>query len=347
MFKSTYKHMYDQITPNERLVSATIASNRVSRKSKIVMPLLRKPAIVSIALALCILISIPALAANVPAFYEMLYSISPATAQYFKPVQKSMENNGIKMEVVSTYIHEDTAEVLISVQDLTGNRVDATTDLFDSYSIHRPFDSSATCQRINFDETTNTATFLISITEWGNKKITGDKITFSVREFISGKRIYDGISVNMDISNITNNPHTMIMPDKYGYGGSDYDFKNLGIPTVLVPSTPISFGVDGINISAMGYVDGMLHIQTVTSEEAKNDNHGYFYFTDNDGNDVKCVYSITFNDFQNGERMNYNEFVYDIPQSQLDKYAIHGYFVTGGIFTDGYWQVTFPLESDR
>ena len=79
----------------------------------------------------------------------------------------SCEDDGIKMEVISAYINADKADIYISMQDMTDERIDETTDLFDSYSINRPFSSSATCERMSYDEETKTATFLISITQWG------------------------------------------------------------------------------------------------------------------------------------------------------------------------------------
>jgi len=345
MFKETYKSMYDKIIPDKGIVSDTISSKRITKSvSKRFLPLYRRPVIVSIVLVFCLMISIPVLAASIPTVYELMYFVSPGVAQFFKPVQESCENNGIKMEVVSTYIHDNTAEIYVTIQDLTGNRVDATTDLFDSYSIHRPFSSVSGCQRVGFDETTNTATFLISITELDNKNITGDKITFSVREFISDKHIYDGIPLEIDLSDISDTPDTMPPPAEYG-GGRDGDYSIMKDNTpVLTPSAPVNFGIDGIDITGIGYIDGLLHIQTFPGNITINDNHGYVYFKDKNGNDIMSVCSISFNVFQNEEKVRYDEFVFDIPPSQLDHYELYGYFVISGMYTTGPWQITFPLE---
>ena len=344
MFKKSYKKIYDQISPSEQLVADTIASRRISRKTeRYFTPLHRKPVFASVAIMLCLMVSVPVLAATVPAVNNMLYQISPATAQFFKPVQKSDVNSGIKMEVVSAYVHGNVAEIYVTLQDLEENRVDATTDLFDSYSIRRPFNSLATCRLIGFEESTNTAMFLISITEWGNKNITGDKITFIVNEFISDKYICNDMQVALDLSSVSIASNTMPMPNEHGFGG-DYDFQNLAIPTVLSHSLPVSFGVEGIYITGMGYIDGMFHIQTFAGNILENDNHGYFYFKDKDGNKILNVYSVGFNEYPNGEMARYNEYVFDIPQSELGQYDLYGNFSVSGIYTSGPWQVTFPLE---
>jgi len=344
MFKKSYKKIYDQISPSEQLLSDTMASRRISRKTeRYFTPLYRKPVFASVAIMLCLIVSVPVLAATVPAVNNILYQISPATAQFFKPVQESDVNSGIKMEVVSAYVHGNVAEIYVTLQDLEENRIDATTDLFDSYSIRRPFDSSATCQLIGFEESTNTAMFLISITEWGNKNITGDKITFSVREFISDLHIYSDMQVTLDLSSVTTASNTVPMPNEHGFGGS-YDFQNLANPTVLSHSLPISFGVEGIDITGMGYIDGMLHIQTFVGNILENDNHGYFYFKDKDSSKILDIHSLSFNEYQNGEMARYNEYVFDIPQSELGQYDLYGNFSVSGIYTSGPWQVTFPLE---
>ena len=53
------------------------------------------------------------------------------------------------MEVEAVYVHADTAEIYLSMQDLTEERIDETVDLFDSYSIRLSGSGSGigTCTR--------------------------------------------------------------------------------------------------------------------------------------------------------------------------------------------------------
>jgi hypothetical protein len=314
----------------------------INRKKKV----FRKPLVAVIAVTIaCLCFSTPALAANNPAAYEVLYSISPATAQFFKPVQKSCEDQGIKMEVLAAYAKGDTAEVYISFQDLTGSRVDETTDLFDSYSINCPFDNYATCQLVDFDGATGTAQFLISITTMEGGEIVKNKVTFTISRFLSGKNIYDGIPIELDLIGINENPDTILLQDEYDFSGSDVlDYHEGTDPTVLVPSSNNGFGVEGVSISGIGYIDGMFHIQTYFREVHKTDDHGYFYFKDKEGNDIQCTQIFTFDDIQDGMPVRYYEFVFDIPQSQIGEYSLYGDFWVGATLTEGFWQVTFPLE---
>jgi hypothetical protein len=347
MFKERYCRMNAQIHPSDQLLQNILNSARDSDCTKRIKPLrFKRPAAALIALCICLTMAMPVLAANVEPIYQLMYQVSPSVAQFFMPVQKSSESNGIKMEVVSAYIHDDTAEIYVTMQDLTGNRIDSTTDLNDSYSINRSFGGSASCQRVGYDKKTNTATFLISITEWGNQKITGDKITFSVKQFISDKKSYADIKIPIDLSLVDTDKSTKSV-DSTGGSGKNYEKYIVdGKTTALTPSQAMDgFPVDGIELTGIGYIDGKLHIQTAAYDNLDKDNHGYFYLKDADGNRVDLDYDFHFlNQFQQPGRIDYYECVFDIPQEQLGKYALYGNFVTSGMHTEGNWRVTFPLE---
>ncbi len=348
MFKEKYRSMNQQLSPDQELVDKIIYSiEEPKRKTNKAKSFYLKPITISAMLIALVLTATPVLAARVPAVYELMYFVSPAAAQFFMPVQRFCEDNGIKMEVVSAYIHDNTAEIYITMQDLTGERVDGTTDLYDSYSINRPFDSSATCRLVGYDEATRTATFLIAITEWGNPKILGDKITFSVREFISDKHIYDEIPIAIDLTGIDGTPATKEVTSGGGSGPKyeEYFPNHEAKATVLVPSAPRDFPVEGIDFTGIGYIDGMLHLQTSVVNNSTKDNHGYFFLSDKNENKIQCVYHVSFGEeLDSGDKVRYDEYVFDIPQSEIGQYSLYGTFVTGGLFTEGNWRLTFPLE---
>ena len=346
MFKETYRTLYDQIHPDEAIIKKIAGKSvRFAGKEARSSLYVRRFAAASVLLFVLVFTATPILAARVPLVYELMSYVSPQIAQYFMPVKKASVDNGIKMEVVSAYIHENKAEIYITLQDLTGNRVDQTTDLYDSYSIRRPFDSSATCDLLGYEEETKTATFLITIEEWGNHNITGDKITFSVREFISDKHYYREIPVDINLADIPLSP--AVKEVRFGGGGGPefmtYFSREDWTAIVLEPSSPLPLEVDGISFTGAGYVDGKLHLQTAVTDLSAPDNHGYFYFTDRGGNKVQNIYSVSFGEESENGSIRYNEFVYDIPQEQIGDYALYGNFTTTGNYTKGSWQVTFPL----
>ena len=333
MFREQYHSMNEQIYPEKELVYKIVKSAGQSQNPTIrAKNSFLKPAIIMAVVLVVVFTVTPVLSANVPAFYRLMYLVSPPTAQLFMPVQKSCVDNGVKMEVVSAYIHEDTAEIYITMQDLAGQRVDETIDLYDSYDINRPFDCSARCQRVDYDEQTKTATFLVTITQWGNQKIAGDKITFSVREFLSDKHEYNNIPISIDWSGIDTSPLVKAV-------SSGNNAK------VLVPSAPMEFPVEGIDLTGIGYVDGMLHIQTAAVNSLTNDNHGFIFLVDKNGKKIDCNCNLYFvENYGSDNRIDYNEYIFDIPKSDIDQYSIQGDFTTSGLFTQGNWRVTFPLE---
>lgn len=351
MYHKIYKSLYHQIVPDQSLIDKTVKqiieketpdTNKAKRSYL-------KPISIAAVFAIFLFSAIPALASNVPAFYDLLYKVSPATAQFFIPVQKSCENNGIKMEVISTYIHQDTAEVYVTLQDLTGNRVDETTDLFDSYSIHLPLDSGATCEYLDFNPETKTATFLIKMTGYRHQKIEGEKVTFSIDHFLSNKHNYEEIPIEVNWETVTDTQKTKETALTGGNGNVSQYFipKKKPVATLLVPSDVICSPVKGIDITGIGYVDGMLHIQTAISNHLKNDNHGYLFLTDLNGSKIERDYTVRFMEYKEAGNedtcVDYYEDVFNIPNSRIQNYHLYGSFYTSEQYTEGNWQVTFPL----
>lgn len=301
---------------------------------------LGKAASLAAAILLCFTLSISALAATVDPVYQALFNISPGVAQTLKPVKLSCEDQGIRMEVLSAAIYENEAVIYISLQDLIDDRIDETTDLFDSYRINRPFASVASCSFVSFDEETGMATFLIHISQLNNEKIEGDKITFSFSEFLSQKNKFDEKLSELDLSKVTTAEETQKPESVRGGGGMglvDYE------TACLVPSDGGMFSpVDGVTITNAGFIDNKLHIQIYFEDILTYDNHGYIDLRDEAGNKAEN-YSI---DFWDDEKVgSYDEIVYNISPDDIENYQAYGYFVTCNNITKGNWQVTFPLEN--
>ena len=288
-----------------------------------------------------ILVSVSA--ASSSSAYELVYAVSPSAAQHFKSVRKSCTDNGVKMEVVSSYIHGDTAEVYISMQDTTADRVDETTDLFDSYTIRTPFgfDSSGTCSLKSYDSSTKTATFLVAISRMDGREIKGGKATFSVRKFLSKKKYYSDIEISLNPDFITGNPKTHSVTLNGVSGNADI---NSHFEALVPKSSYISLGFDGIELSAVGFVGGKLHIQASAGDSTKSDNHGEFYFKNSSGSEIRYTSLCHF--IENGPdgRNDYMEYVFDITPEMLKNYTLYGDFIISGELTEGNWEVTFPLE---
>ena len=151
-FSKTYRRMNEPVGPSPDLIRKTLSHPDRHR-----LPLRRLAAAAAVA---AVLLATPALAVRSETGYAVLYRIAPAVAQFFQPIQEACTDSGITMEVAAVRVEGDTAQAYIV---LSGGPVDATTDLFDSWSFHLPFDQTGRCERVAWDEATGTVTFLCTV----------------------------------------------------------------------------------------------------------------------------------------------------------------------------------------
>ncbi len=300
---------------------------------------------VAAAACLCLIVctALPALAAAGNDFaYEALYMALPGLAQQLKPVHRSCVDNGIKMEVISAKIEDNRADILLSMQDVTAHRLDETTDLFDSYSIYTPFDSTGTCRLVDYDEKNDTAFFLVTLTQWDDVPIPGDKITFCVSRLLTGKRHIDTLLPEIDLASAPVNPEAQTSPSITG-GGSrepmDEDHLHLLIPQ----KEDTSFVPDGVAFTGYGIVDGKLHVQFRYEDIRNTDNHGDISLKGPDGERIDCTQNVYF---KVDSRDAFVEYIFDTPLELLSQCRVNGEFWTCPGTIDGNWQITFPLTEE-
>ena len=156
MFKERYQKLHNSIVPDETMISNVIRRAQQYECKQRLSGWQR--GLCAAAAIICVM----PLAAASSTGYQVMYAVSPQATQFFTPVQRADEDQGIRMEVESASVHGNTVEVYVSFQDLEGSRIDGTTDLYDSYSLGRPFSSAGGCLFYRFDEETGKAGFLIS-----------------------------------------------------------------------------------------------------------------------------------------------------------------------------------------
>lgn len=302
-----------------------------------------------IAACICVLCcsTITVLAASDSDFaYNFLYEISPYIAQKLKPVRVSCEDNGIKMEVIAADINGANATIMVSMQDLISERLDETTDLFDSYSIHTPYDQTAGCSLVEYDDETQTAIFMLTIEQMNQKLIPGDKITFSVSKILSEK-YHNNFEINqVDLENISLISDLMKNPKIRGWGGMDTLSIEEDKLQLIRPEKEMDLVLQkGVSLTGYGIIDGRIHVQVRYDNISDTDNHGYIYLKNPDGEVLDCKYNVAFWDDMNKD--SYEEYVFEVPCDELGNYEIWGEFWTCNAGTIvGDWNVTFPLERE-
>ena len=287
-------------------------------------------------LCLCVCLAVPALAAaDVQAAYEVLYAVSPSAAQRLKPVNLACEDEGIRMEVVSALVEGDTAEMLVSIRDLTGSRIDRTADLFDSYTINTPFGMNGTCRKTDYDEQTGEVFFLVKLTSMNGEKIAGTKVTFSVREILYSKSRYDRpIELTSEQSELRPVSETEDVV-RGGWGLDEWDVADAEL---VVPGGTEQQLCPGASLTGWRMEDGFIHVQIRYKNVLTTDNHGDLYMLDENGTRVDPLYGVYT---RNGDD-SLCDAVFDA--SEAEGSALWGSFTIGGGLVKGRWQVTIPLE---
>ena len=290
-----------------------------------------------------------AAAAGSSSAYEALYTLFPGAAEFFSPVNESCVDNGIEMCVKAIYVHDDSADIYISMKDLTGDRIDETTDLSDSYEIRPSYDQIGGCKRVGYDTANRETTFLISVRQPGNR-ITGRKLTFRVSEFLSGKQ---EVTMALPMIKLEHAQKTteILQPEDMDARIRGCSFAASGdvdeedITGYLAPDAGVQFSpVDGVEVTAYGFVDGKLHIQTHYENIQEYDNHGEIYLVNPEGERISCAAKVSFWDEEGTG--SYDESIFNVGEADdLSGYSAEGYFVTCDERCEGSWSVTFPIEN--
>ena len=286
---------------------------------------------------LSVLFGTSALAMGVPEVNALLYYVMPETAQFFKPVQMSDIDQNIEINVESAYVHGSKADILVSVRDLDGDRLDDSIDFYDSYDLRTGFDSVGTCNQIGYDASTGTATFLIETSSMNSDDlITGKKITLSFQTILSGKETKMAVPIQMDWSSLSNE----VITEKAEHSDA----------MLLVPGEEILKIMDGFMITGVGYVGEQLHVQLCTPRRHQFDDHAALYLK-NEAGAIILANSIYRGGYISGDpesykRADYIDFVFDVPNDLLSDYKLYGDFYSATTRIDGDWSITFPLENN-
>jgi len=309
----------------------------------------RKSLRLAIVIGMCLILSTGVLAVTISNFSNIISKVNPEIAPMLQPIEMTSEDNGIKVEVVAAYNDDEMAVIYVTLQDLTKDRLDQFSNLY-NYSLSEGalFNS----QIIDYDEGTKTATFRIQAN--GGEKINGKELDFSIQSFLSNALVFDEVETGIALVDIErNNQETVVLDMEHVSGGSGSMFdswKRLGnIQVLKADQRDIKLPeIEFMHISNIGYIDDKLHIQTKWTGEGIDD-HGYFYFTDDEDNVLEIRPSTIhfgIDEFGNTiDRGDYIEYVFDLEGVDPGDVSVKGYFVSSGKYIEGNWEVKFKLQS--
>lgn len=308
-----------------------------------------KRALVSAAAAAALVLApLPAMTAfGVERAYNTLYMIAPSVAQTFKPVEKSCEDKGIEMTVISADRSGSEAKVYLAMHDKAGVYPDGEWDLFDSYRINVPRDMSGTCSFAEYDPETDTTYFLVELATMDGSAMPEGKVTFSVYNMLLGKEKTEGAIESIDLNAVPYEPQTCTVDrDRFSSYAPEDEEKLSKMSFLTEPEQPLCTPAHGISIMNAGYFDGELHILMKFDDIGHTDNHGYVYLTDKDGNSIGADEETgrTYQYWDETRTDSYEEQVIKVDHDKLGEYTLCGKFTTCEQYIAGDWQVTFPLE---
>ena len=301
---------------------------------------------ITLATCLCLFLSVNILAAASPNSKELLSLIGYQMERYLQPINLVDEADGIKLEVLGAMNDDDTVVVYLTLQDLTGDRIDETLDI---YNFTLSGARILNMQVIDYNEDTHTAT--IRLQGNGGKMMNGKNVYLGIQSFLSNLVFYEDLDISLDFpSLLSTESETIMLNDSDSSGGSGLftmDTKAIQVlkPNILNLTLP---ELDFITISNVGYINNQLHIQTKWRGDSIDD-HGYFYFVDESGEEVDILSaSVSFGINENNETQygdNIQEYIFDITPEQLATLQLKGHFVTAKQYTEGDWKVKFKLQS--
>ncbi len=285
---------------------------------------------------------------------QLLYQIWPQAAQALKPVNLSCESQGIRMEVVSAALNGSETLVTLTMQDLEGDRVDETMDLFDSAVLQLPYDGSGTCMQTGYDPETKTASFAVYMKfDMDERPAENDKVSFRVSRFLSNKKTQTVDLTPLIPGGITE-AESMPVPAIRGWSGSPAsDRKNTAAEnarSLLVLNTNNSLEipvVDGVTLTGIGIVDGSLHVQIRYTDIHHTDNHGFLTLSDKNGNsyeESRRIQEIGSVSWYGENYDSWEEYIFDDYPESLSQVVLQGEFTTADPAVEGDWYVTFPLS---
>lgn len=317
MNKDTYRRLNEHIAPspglNRRVLEKTVPRRRLSLR----------PA-VALVLVLVLIFSAPRAMAN-PDIYQLMHGFSPEFAARFAPVLESCENNGIRMEVVTASVHDNTAAVYITFEDLEGNRLNEHTYPW-LYSIQDLRDYSSTMSA-NYDQETGTVACLIELNNNMSETavLEDDRITFFV-EYLERNETDQPIIVPVPIA----------LTDSAGLDITYESYTNAAL------NEPVDETLcriqEGYDVTCMTVIDGKLHVQTRISHQTAS---GYFALSLSGPQEEPIPMDYGYSFYDGG--VEYDHRVFDLAGRAVEDCTLTAE-INPVERIKGPWRVTFDLD---
>lgn len=364
-FREAYHKAYDEIFPDkcsiERILARAAKEESADRGqgiyTKTVYTGRRRQRSVSQAAVILLLvcglsmISLPVLAAHVPAVYRVLEKYVPNLANYAVPEERECVNQGIIMRVEGIRLEGKNAQIIVSFGNQAGfRRIKGKVDLYDSYGLisHTGRNRISGCHFLTYDEEEEKAYFQIEMT--ADQDFDREKLSFYVRELLTeiGKEtkdidlsgiVYDMDTKEADLRGSGGDPDVQEkLWDKYYKEGSREFCRVLdGLPAE-------ECAADDFTLTAVAYMDGALHVQMCMGDVTASDRHVQTVLVDASGVERHGDGSVSWFERAGDIQYTFYEYAFLIDEDELKDAGMYGIFHSAQESVKGNWKVTFRLD---
>lgn len=358
MFQEAYKKAYDSKVPDRNLLlkikemqeAQTVHRGKGKSVRKVTGAVLYPVAAVLAVALLLGAVSTPVLAREFPFVYRIVEKYAPSMAEYVLPQELSSTSAGIRMQVEAIQVEEKKAEVLVSFTDEPGfDYIHGEVDLYDSYRLvcYSGESNVGGCSFLEYDEAEDKAYFKLDLSSWDT--FDKEKCRFQVGMLLTN--CVEEVQV-VDLAELDRAP-TWKMVSLNGAGGtkngviekylgkSEEEFWRSGAR--VMQGTYDETNADKLEITAIGYADGILRVQNCRGAFSQADRHMGLILVDADGNERVSDYSVDWQEELAGENVSFNEQWFVVSEEELEQLQlVENRFITDGCI-EGDWEVIFSL----
>ncbi len=365
--EQSIKQAISQISVNtaalEKRVRNSIRAGAETGSRPIVRRRLRWSAVLVAALSL-MLISTVAMAAAIGKFDWFIEQFHPNYSQIVEPVEKSCENQGIRMEVIGAQKYGNQAIAYLSLQDVSGqNRLTERTEFLDGFSAKMSYSKDGTRalstrrKMIFFDEASNTAYYEIIMTADADSPLT-DPLTLGSFLIFFDRTTYEDEPVVLSLSDLKEADTVTVQKNRiWGWGSNSANIDSLPNQSVFLAPGKLADMPSGAMdqwISNIGLINGELHVQVArVFNQEFGSNDPSLSLKKSDGDLTANRYAVYFLADENGRFLDksssnasykYSEFIFPLDDVILqDTTLYYNGSVSSGV--QGQWWVTSELSN--
>ncbi|MGM0212813.1 hypothetical protein [Enterococcus sp. AZ109] len=254
-------------------------------------------------------------------------------------LDQGVEDQGLRLKAVGSFKDGNTTYFVAQLTDLTSDRLSEDTQISSWQMLN-----GGNSRVVDYDETSKTATIITQAVDFGDKIKPG----YLLESFTSKKQDFQE-TYTVNWNKIPQTEAWQKRPVNEGLGGG-YDpkaMKRLNLKfdelanTYLEPAAnPIELGKYAA-ISALGFKDGLLHLQT---KELNTIDSATFISLKNrqTGQVVSEIasYSVDAGTHDNKTgRSDYYEHIFDVPENELNNYDVFAEGFESQVYQKGQWAI--------